>query len=580
MMLDSMGAPPCGLRTALRACRRSFVAAGIFSFFANLLVLAVPIYMLQVYDRVLSSRSTETLVYLTLIALGALLTLGLLDLVRGRLLTNVGAWLEQRLAPAVFERAIQAPLRGNTYRTEAATDLAQLRAFIGGPSILALFDAPWVPLFVAAAYVLHPVIGHLAIAGAIGLFALAVLNDVATRRPLRAANEAAMLSLRQLESNSRNAEVIEAMGMMSRLAERWSMGKQHVLQLLAGAAGRASFLLSASKFARLAIQVLVLAVGAWLVLQDELTPGAMIASAIIMTRALAPVEQAISTSRQIVAVRAAAQRLDALLRETPFRPAAMPLPAPQGDVAVEDVAYALPGAQRQILRAISFSLAAGEALAIIGPSAAGKSTLARLLVGVFPPSAGHVRLDGADVFAWNRDAFGRCVGYLPQDVELFAGTVAENIARMAEAEPARIVDAARKADVHDMILHLPHGYDTQIGEGGTHLSGGQRQRIALARALFGDPKLVVLDEPNASLDRDGEAALMRALAGLKEQATTLVLITHRPALVAHVDKILLLRNGTAELFGLRQEVLARVMPQAVPLRGASASKPIAAASAS
>jgi ATP-binding cassette subfamily C protein/ATP-binding cassette subfamily C protein EexD len=571
---------PCHLGTALRACRRSFVAAGFFSLLANLLVLAVPIYMLQVYDRVLTSRSTETLVYLTLLALGALLTLGLFDLVRGRLLSNAGAWLEQRLAPAVFERAIQAPLRGSAYRTEAATDLAQLRAFIGGPGILALFDAPWVPLFVATAYLLHPVIGILAIAGAVALFALAALNDVVTRRPLRAANEAAMLLHRQLEANSRNAEVIEAMGMMSRLAGRWSMGKQHVLRLLAGAAGRAGLLLSASKFARLAIQVLVLAVGAWLVLQDELTPGAMIASAIIMTRALAPVEQAIGTSKQIVAVRAAAQRLDALLGETPFRPAAMPLPAPRGDVAVEDLAYAVPCVQRQILRTVSFNLAAGEALAVIGPSAAGKSTLARLLVGVIPPSAGHVRLDGADVFAWNRDAFGRCIGYLPQDIELFDGTVAANIARMAEADPARIVEAARKADVHDMILQLPQGYDTQIGEGGTHLSGGQRQRIALARALFGDPKLVVLDEPNANLDRDGEAALMRAFAGLKEQAATLVLITHRPALVANVDKVLLLRNGTTELFGPRQEVLARVMPQAFPLRGAPASKPIAATSAS
>jgi ATP-binding cassette, subfamily C, type I secretion system permease/ATPase len=558
------------LRQALAACLPAFAWVGLFSLCVNLLMLTVPLYMMQVFDRVLTSRSIDTLLLLTVVGIGALVTLALLDLARTRILIALGSWLDRRLGPEAFARAITAALRGRAYRTEALRDLEQLRAFVGGPAVLALLDAPWVPVYVAVSALLHPVIGMAALGGCVLLFALALLNEACTRVPLQDASNLSLRSMQQAESITRNAEIIDAMGMLPGLAGRWLAGSGEGLRRQTVAGNRAAAVLALSKFARLAIQVAALGVGAWLAVQQELTAGAMVAGSIILSRALAPVEQAIGIARQFSAARTALRRLRPYFAEAPLRPPAMALPAPCGHLSVERLMYAPPGSDRPVLKGISFALPASEALAVIGPSAAGKSTLARLLVGTLAPSVGHVRLDGAEVFAWERSDFGRHVGYLPQDVELFAGSVRDNIARMqADAAPEDVVAAARMADVHDMILRLPRGYDTDIGEAGALLSGGQRQRIGLARALYGNPRLVVLDEPNANLDGAGESALVRALEALRGNGATVVLITHRPSFLAAVDKVLLLRDGTIELFGPRDKVLEQmrmgnVVPRAKP----------------
>jgi PrtD family type I secretion system ABC transporter len=562
-----MHSKPCDiLGTTIFACRRSFLFTGLISALINLLMLTFSLYMLQVYDRVLTSRSLDTLLYLTLVALAALLTLSLLDMVRSRLLANLSAWLEQRLAPEIIARVLTASLRGSAYRSEALRDLREIRSVLSGPGLLALFDAPWAGVFLGAIFLLHPMLGWLASAGAIGLFALAILNDRLTSGPLKAANAAGVRAMQQIEAANRNAEAIEALGMLRGLLQRWLIPNQQAGDLQMRASHRAGILLGVSKFCRLAVQALMLATGAWLVLHQELTGGGMAAGSIILGRALAPIEQAMSAWKQVIGARAAYQRLKDCLGAPPHRAGSMRLPAPRGDLVAEQVAFVAPDSRRLVLKAISFTLEAGESMAVIGPSAAGKSTLARLAVGICAPAAGHVRLDGAEISHWRREDLGRYIGYLPQDVQLFAGTVAENIARLADPDPGAVVAAARRAAAHEMIVRLPDGYDTEIGEAGGHLSGGQRQRIGLARALFGDPKLVVLDEPNAHLDGEGEVALAQALRALKTAGATVVVITHRPALVALVDRVLLLRDGVVERFGPREETLAYLRPRAIAAR--------------
>ena len=553
------------IRQAFAACRVSFLCVGVFSFAINALLLTGSLYMLQVYDRVLTSRSLETLVYLNGIALLALLVLGLLDIVRSRILVNVSVWLEQKLAPHAFEQALANSLRGRSYRSDALRDVRELRTFFIGPGLLVLFDLPSVPLFLLAITLLHPVLGLVATIATLILLLFAVLNDQLARRPLKGAIEAGRSSMRHVEAGSRNAEVVDALGMLSGLMRRWNEANVESLRLQAIAANRAGVVVGLSKFCRLAVQSVMLGVGAWLVLKQELTGGAMVAGSIILSRALAPVEQGINTWKGMLSARSAYQRLKAAFAEEALRPPTMPLPAPCGALRVEHVHLAK---GRPILHSVSFALAAGESLAVIGPSGAGKTTLARLLIGITPPTSGHVRLDDADLFQWNRTDISQHIGYLPQDVELFSGTVAENIARLDDGDPAVIVKAAKLADVHDMILRLPQGYDTEIGEAGAHLSGGQRQRLALARALYGNPRLVVLDEPNANLDYEGEMALIQALNTLKVAGATSILITHRPALIAHVDKILVLRDGRVEVFGPRQEVLEHLRRRAVPAESA------------
>jgi len=552
------------LSQAVAACRRQLGAVAVFSGMVNLLQLTVSLYMMQVFDRVLSTRSLDTLYYLTAIALFALLVMAVLDGLRGQIMQRIAAWVEGKAAPEAFIRAIEAQLRNRPYRMEALRDLAVCRGWLGSPASLTLFDVPWVPIYLAVIFLLHPTLGWIAFFGALALFVLTLANEWATGALVRQASTGAIASQRRAESIVRNAEVIDSMGMNAAVLHRWREGLAATLPPQERAADRAAILLSVTRFFRLAVQVAVLGVGAWLVLEQQLTSGASIAASIIMGRALAPVEQMIGGWKQLVQARQAYRRLLSFLALPRLRPPGMQLPEPTGRVSVERVTFGFPGQPVAIVKGVSFSLTAGESLAVIGPSAAGKTTLIRLLIGTLQPSAGSVRLDGADVFTWMREDFGRHVGYLPQDVELFDGSVFRNIARMADSEPEAVFEAARVAGCHEMILRLPQGYDTEIGDGGQHLSGGQRQLIGLARAMFGAPKLVVLDEPNSNLDGDAEQALIAGLHELKRRGCTVVLVSHRPTLVQGVDKVLLMRDGAVEAFGPRAEVLKRLMQQARP----------------
>jgi ATP-binding cassette subfamily C protein/ATP-binding cassette subfamily C protein EexD len=546
------------LTDVLRRCRYGLIAVFAFSLGINLLVLTTSIYMLQVYDRVLPGRSIETLIYLTLITAGALAAMAVLEVMRSRILVRLGIWIDRTLSPTLFGRGLENAVRGLTYRTEPLRDLATLRAYLGGAGIMALFDAPWMPIFLAFIFLLHPLLGFLALGGAVVLIVLALTNNVLTAESLKRANAASSAGYRGAEAAFRNAEVIDGMGMAPALMRRWDAINGDVLRLQAHTSDMAGLINGCAKSLRMFLQVGVLGVGAWLVLRQELTAGCMIAASIIMSRALAPVEQAIGSWKQTTGARDAWKRLSNLFQLPPIHPPSMPLPRPKGYLTIENVIYTPSGARHPILRGISVSLAAGEALAVVGPSAAGKSTLARLIVGLAQPQHGFIRLDGADVFAWNRLHFGHHVGYLPQDVELFPGTVRENIARMEDGDPSDIVAAATMAAVHDIILRLPNGYDTEIGEQGAILSGGQRQRIALARAIYRRPRLLVLDEPNASLDASGEEALNRAIAAMRADGSTIVVIAHRPSLMAHIDQVLVLHEGRMQLVGTRERVLAQL----------------------
>jgi ATP-binding cassette subfamily C protein/ATP-binding cassette subfamily C protein EexD len=547
------------LARALAACRGRFWLVGAFSGVVNLLQLTVSIYMMQVFDRVLATRNIDTLIFLTLIAIFALLVLAALEACRSVLMQRIASWIELRVAPDSFERALEGQLRGRPYRMEALRDLAVCRSYLGSAGTLALYDVPWVPIYLAVIFMLHPVMGWIALGGAVLLFLLTLANEFITSGLMKEANVAAMQSQRRADAIARNAEVIDSMGMGPAVMARWKEGVARMLPPQTAAADRAALILASTKFFRLAVQLAVLGVGAYLVLQQQLTSGASIAGSIIMGRALAPVEQVIGGWKPLVQARQAYRRLQAFLAMPRMRPKGMPLPAPEGRLLVDRVAFGFPGQGVAMIKGVAFSLAAGESLAVIGPSAAGKTTLIRLIIGTLAPSSGHVRLDGADVFTWQREDFGQHVGYLPQDVELFDGTVLHNIARMTEGDPEAVIEAAKLAGCHEMILRLPLGYDTEIGDGGQHLSGGQRQLIGLARALYGAPKLVVLDEPNSNLDGDSEAALTQALEVLKQLGTTVVLVSHRPALVQGVDKVLLLKEGAVEMFGPRAEVLKRLM---------------------
>src|SRR5919199_317766 len=547
------------LQRALGACRRQFLAVGLFSGVVNLLQLTTSVYMMQVFDRVLATRITDTLIYLSVIALFAVLTLSLLEAVRGQVMQRVGTWVEQKVAPEGFIRAIESTLRGRPYRMEALRDLAICRGYVSSPGMLSLYDVPWVPVYIAVIFLLHWVMGLIALGGALILFGLTLASEMMTSSLLKKANVAAMASQRRADAISRNAEVIDSMGMLPSVISRWRESVATMTVPQQRAADRAALLVAATKFFRLAVQIAILGVGAYLVLQQELTSGASIAGSIIMGRALAPVEQMIGGWKQLVQARQSFRRLQAFLTQPRLRPGGLPLPEPTGHLTVERVSYAFPGQGVALIKGVNFALQPGESLAVIGPSAAGKTTLIRLLIGTLAPSAGTVRLDGADVYQWMREDFGRHVGYLPQDVELFDGTVFANIARMGEAAPQEVYEAAQLAGCHEMILRLPNGYETEIGDGGLYLSGGQRQLIGLARAMFGRPKLVVLDEPNSNLDGDSEAALIGALEQLKANLTTVVLVSHRPTLVQGVDKVLLLRDGAMEMFGPHAEVLRRLM---------------------
>jgi ATP-binding cassette subfamily C protein/ATP-binding cassette subfamily C protein EexD len=552
------------LANALGACRSQFFAVGAYSGVINLLQLTVSIYMMQVFDRVLATRNLDTLTFLSVAALFGLLIFALLEGVRALMMHRVGIWVEAQLTGESFSRALESQLLGRPYRMEALRDLQACRQYLSSGGVLVLYDIPWVPVYLAVIFLLHPAIGMIALVGAILLFGLTVTSELVTSSLLKRANIASIMNQKRADGMVRNAEVIDSMGMGQAVLARWLEGSQHSLPNQVLAADRATILLSITKFTRLALQIAVLGVGAWLVLQQQLTAGSSIAASIIMSRALAPVEQLIGAWQGLVQARLSYRRLQAFLTQPRLRPPGLPLPPPMGRLTVDRVTFGFASQGVALIKGVSFNANPGESLAIIGPSAAGKTTLIRLLIGTLPPSSGSVRLDGADVFNWQREDFGRYVGYLPQSVDLFDGTIFSNIARMAAAQPDDVYAAAKLAGCHEMILALPQGYETEIGDGGQHLSGGQRQMVGLARAMFGNPRLLVLDEPNSNLDGEGEERLIRGLREMKARGATIIVVSHRPALVQDVDKVLFLRAGMIEAFGPKAEVLKRVLGASRP----------------
>ncbi|MBU0726192.1 MAG: type I secretion system permease/ATPase [Alphaproteobacteria bacterium] len=563
---------------AIQQCRGMLMATAFFSFFVNLLQLVAPLFMLQVYDRVLQSRSGETLVALVVIAIVLLIVMGLLEAIRSRVLVRMGGKIDQLIGGRLLQAVLEVTNRtGRGQEAQVLRDLETLRGFMTTSGIFALFDSPWVPIFLFVMFLFHPMIGAVGVVGAIVLFSLALATEMRTRDPLKLASFHASRANDFAETSRRNAEVVQSLGMIGGVRRKWQVMHDTALNLQAIASDRAGSITGATRAFRFALQIAILAVGAYYVLQHQITPGVMIAGSIIMGRALAPVEQAIGIWRQFIQSRAAYARIKELLAKAPPRAPSMPLPVPKGQLSVDKIVFGHPGG-KPILKGVSFTLEPGESLGIIGPSAAGKSTIARILAGAWLPLAGTVRLDGVDLSAWDREDAGKYIGYLPQDVELFGGTVKENIARFQDAEPDQIIEAARKADVHEMVLHLPKGYETEIGESGSSLSGGQRQRLGLARALFGNPRFMVLDEPNSNLDTDGEEALRQTLLQLKEQGVTVVVIAHRPSILSVVDKVLLLRDGLPEMFGPRADVLAKLTrpvatPGGTPPRVTQANRP-------
>jgi PrtD family type I secretion system ABC transporter len=547
------------VQRAVAACRASFATIVLFSFCINLLALASPLYLIHVYDHVLSSRSLDTLAMLTLMVLAALMVLGALEALRREILGRIGMWLDDRLQDTVLAAAFNAALRNEgAAAAQGWRDLGSMRTFLAGPAMTPLLDAPWSPIFILALFLIDPLIGTVGVVGALVLFALAVANESLTRRPLAEASVAWLRSQHRLEAMLRNAEVIRAMGMLDG-ARRALREDQDAAKSAQGIAGRRSALVLAfSRFVRSSVQIAVMCAATWLVLREGLSPGGIFASSILLSRALVPVENAIGTWRNFTAVRLAYHRLVKLASqgERPAHP--MALPRPQGALTLERVSFVPPGSDAPTLRRVSLTLAPGEVLGIVGPSGAGKSTLGRLIAGTWLPSAGHVRLDGADISVWLASGGSRFLGYLPQDIELFDGSIRDNIARLQDASSEDVIAAAKLVGMHEAVMSLPNAYHCEIGEAGLRLSGGQRQRIGLARAFFGEPQLVVLDEPNASLDAEGEEALYRAIEHMKASGTTIVVIAHRARLLNVADKLLVLRNGAVDLFGERAEIAHRL----------------------
>lgn len=555
--------PKNEIQQVLLTFKRTFYTVGAFSAISNLLMLVPSLYMLQVYDRVLASRNELTLLMLTVIMLAAYIAMSALDLVRSFVLVRVGARFDMELNKRIYSAAFEQNLKrvgGNA--GQALQDLTNIRQFLTGNALFAFFDAPWFPVYLIVIFVFEPTLGLFALGGTVVLIILAYINEVVSRKPLAEANTMAIASSNLATNNLRNAEVIESMGMLPNLMGRWFKLHGKFLSLQAEASEKAGTVGAITKFVQVSIQSLVLGLGALLVLENKITPGMMIAASILIGRALAPVQQVIGVWKSWSGTRSAYERLTGLLENNPARPAGMPLPKPLGQLSIEGVSAAPPGNTVPVLKNLTFALQPGEVLGVIGPSGAGKSTLARLLVGVWPAMMGKVRLDGADMFQWNKAELGPHIGYLPQDIELFAGTVSENIARFGNIDPELVVQAAKRAGVHDMILHLPQGYDTMLGDGGGGLSGGQRQRLGLARTMYGDPSLIVLDEPNSNLDEVGEAALVQAINDLRQRGKTIVLITHRTSIIGITTRLLLLRDGALEMFGPTHLVLEKLQENA------------------
>lgn len=565
------------LRRAFAVCKSNFLFVVLFSFFINLLLFVSPLYMIQVYDRVLASRNEVTLIMVTILAVGLLVVYAVLESIRSRILVRTGARFDKFIGQTVFKTSFRGHLRspGGGY-SQPIRDLDTVREFLTGGGIITFCDAPWMPIFLTVCYMIHFWIGVVATIGAVTIFGLALANELMTRRHLKDASMASIGANQYVSTTLRNAEIIHALGMMGSISNRWESLHDRALGLQAKASDRAGTILAVSKFVRTVLQIAILGVGAYLVLESEVTGGAMIASSIMMGRALAPVEGAVAQWKGFVATRSAYDRLAKLFQDNSAEPERMPLPAPTGAISLEQLIVAPPGSRVATLKSVNMQIQPGEVIGIIGPSGAGKSTFARALTGVWPPLSGHVRFDGADIDNWHSELLGPHMGYLPQDVELFSGTIAENISRFASVDPDEVVKAAQKAGVHEMILQLPEGFNTKIGEGGRSLSGGQRQRIGLARALYGDPKIIILDEPNSSLDSHGEAALAQALRTAKSEGRTILVISHRASLLNEVDKLAVFTGGTLTMYGPTREVMERLNPRggAAPATAVSAPQPM------
>ncbi|HEX4079866.1 MAG TPA: type I secretion system permease/ATPase [Rhizomicrobium sp.] len=561
---------PDPLASAVAASARLFGHALLFSTAMAVLTLTTSFYMLEVYDRVLSSRSEETLLLLTIISVAAIAAYATLDSLRSRLFVRASMRIGAQVAPIILRSMLASSSRtGGVEPRQGLRDLETIKAFIASPTIGQLCDTPFLVFYLAILLYLHWIYFFIVLFGGVLLGLIATIDQALTSRLLGRSINLAIRAHAYAEDGVKNADVLEGIGMSSTFVERWFGIWVDSLKASLAASDKDSLLAGISKAIRLIIQIALLGTGAVLVLEYHASGGIMIAASILGSRALAPIEAIVAAWKNVVNVRLAWQRVQDLLRQAPKRDEGMVLPAPEGRIHVVDASFSVPGSPRMILTGINFSLAAGESLGIIGPSASGKSTLVRLMVGAWPCLTGHVRLDGADIFSWPRTELSRYIGYLPQDVELFASSVRRNIARLTDGDPEKVVAAARLAGAHEMILGLPRGYDTEIGDSGHRLSGGQRQRIGIARALYGDPRFVVLDEPNSNLDAVGEQALQATTLELKKRHVTFVIVSHRPMTLAVVDKILLLRDGVVEAFGPRQEILPRIAG-----RGGAGARPL------
>lgn len=572
------------LKKSLLSAKKSFIMVGLFSMFINILMLVPPLYMLQLYDRVLGSRSQDTLIMLTLIVVVLFITMGLLEVVRSRVLVRVGnkldSMLSQRIFDSLFELERKAPGRSSSM---PLNDLTQVRQFMTGNGLFAFFDAPWMPIYIIVLFIFHPAFGFFAIFAAIVLVGITIANEYSTKDKLAEANNLSRASTIYVDSNIRNAEVVNAMGMRNNISKVWADKYYGFLNAQNIASDSAGVWSNLSKSLRVMFQSLILGLGAYLAINMEVTPGMMIAASIIMGRALAPLDLIIGSWKGFSSARSSYERIEGLLNDFPKDKEYMQLPAPKGEITLENVVVIPPSGTVPSLKGISMKIEKGDVVGIIGPSAAGKSSLARVMLGLWPLSNGVARIDKADISQWDREDLGQYVGYLPQDIELFEGTVSQNIARFGEVEPEKVVEAASKAGVHEMILKLNEGYDTKIGPGGASLSGGQRQRIGLARALYNNPVFIVLDEPNSNLDDVGEAALVEAIKTLRAGGTTVVIITHRTNVLQATNKLALINNGVLELYGNTNDVLNAIAQKQQAAAGqaqaqAQAQRPAAAQS--
>lgn len=552
------------LQAALKACKGSFISVGIFSFFVNALMLVPTFYMLQVYGRVLTSGSLTTLGMLTIIMVVLTITTGLLEWIRSRIMVRVSTKLDVILSRDVYRASFKQALAtgGMNSSAQPLSDLTSLRQFLTGNGVFAFFDAPWLPIYIAVMFMFHHWFGWMAIGCAIILICLAYANEKVTGKAIAEANRENLAATLYTTKNLRNAEVIESMGMLNSLINRWSTRQKKVLLLQSVASDNGGVVTSTSKTFRVMVQSLILGLGALLAISHEISPGLVIAGSVLLGRALAPIDLIIGSWKGFIAARGQYARLNEILSKLQSEPERMPLPAPEGNVTVENLIVGAPGSRTAIIKGITFAVQAGTVVGVIGPSASGKSTLARALLGIWPPQHGSVRLDGADISNWDKAELGPHIGYLPQDIELFEGTVSENIARFGDVDADLVVQAAKVAGVHEMILLLPEGYDTVIGSEGVNLSGGQRQRVGLARAIYGTPKLIILDEPNSNLDEVGERALSYALTYLKATGATIFVITHRTNILSQLDRLLVMKDGLLSMYGPSEQVIAELSAKA------------------